>query len=197
MTKSVFIVTSGCWDDYSIDAVFLDREVADKYCLVHNEVYNSRLERDTKYEEYEVEEWPAGNWDAEEVAREHYVCYKYVDTGEIKSEHSTFLPERPEILFIDYPIPDKPDGGGFFNRKGRKYIGGNSYVSEEHAREIAEDRRGVLLEEKATGLRDENFDKIIEPMTMVGIMQAYSGGEASISIEEMESAIKTLKRGET
>lgn len=41
----VYIVTSGCYSDYSIDAVFTDRKKAEMYCAIHNE------------EDQDIEEW--------------------------------------------------------------------------------------------------------------------------------------------
>jgi len=41
----VYIVTSGCYSDYSIDAVFTDRKKAEMYCAIHN------------VEDQDIEEW--------------------------------------------------------------------------------------------------------------------------------------------
>lgn len=45
----IYIVTSGCYSDYGINAVFTDKELAEKYCTAHN-----------KYpDEYCIEEYEA------------------------------------------------------------------------------------------------------------------------------------------
>lgn len=46
---TIYIVTSGAYSDYSIDAVFLDRALADEYCRLDKE-------RDS-YDPARVEEW--------------------------------------------------------------------------------------------------------------------------------------------
>ena len=166
MVANIFIVTSGRYDDYDVNRVFSKLADARRYCDVHNS--------GSEYEDYEVEEWPVDDWDTEEIARTLYTCYIYIDTGEVRSESNHISVERPEVRHIEYTIRDKPLGYGFLHLDGRKYVGGNSYVSKEHALEIAADRRAIILAEQAAGLRDENYDKIIVPMTMVGIMKAYS-----------------------
>ena len=166
MVTNIFIVTSGRCDDCGVDRVFSKRPDAQRYCDVHN--------NGSKYEDYEVEEWPVDDWDTEEIARTLYTCYIYIDTGEVKSESDHINVERPEVRHIEYMIRDKPLGSGWRSSIGRRYIGGNSYASKEHALKIAADRRTIILAEQADGLRDENYDKIIEPMTMVEIMEAYN-----------------------
>lgn len=45
----IYIATSGCYSDYSIDAVFTDRKKAEMYCAIHNQV-------DQDIEEWETED---------------------------------------------------------------------------------------------------------------------------------------------
>ncbi len=168
----VFIVTSGCYSDYGIDKVFLDEPAAQKYCDVHNEG------RGKYHDDYEIEEWPLDDWDTEEIMRTYYTCYLFIDNGEIKSQYSNNVVERPEVRHNDHIIRDNPEVGGYVDHgKSRRIVGGNSYISAEHALKIAADRRTIILAETAEGIRDENFCKIMEPMSMVGIMQEYSNKE--------------------
>ena len=165
----VFIVTSGCYSDYGIDKVFLDNVTAQKYCDVHNEG------RGKYHDDYVVEEWPLDDWDTEEISRTLYTCYLFIDNGEIKSESDRINIERPEVRHIEYVLRDTPMIGAYNKGKGRRYVGGNSYISAKHALKIAADRRTIILAETAEGIRDENYCKIIIPLTMEELRNEYNG----------------------
>ena len=47
---TIYLVTSGEYSDYHIDAVFADKEKAERFCALKNNEYND-------YNEYEIEEW--------------------------------------------------------------------------------------------------------------------------------------------
>ena len=166
----MFIVTSGCYSDYGIDKVFIDNVTAQKYCDVHNK-------GQSKYhDDYVVEEWPLDDWDTEEIMRTHYMCYLFIDNGEIKSQYSNNIVERPEVRHNDHIMRDKPEVGGYVGHgKSRRIVGGNSYISPEHALKIAADRRTIILAETAEGIRDENYCKIIIPLTMAELRKEYNG----------------------
>jgi len=142
--KKVFVVSEGCYSDYHICAIFDDEELAKKYCEVHK----------ARHSDYECEEWPVNDWDTEEIARTHYQCWLFIVTGEIKTEMATDAFERPELRLIEYPTcPSK----GY---SSNPVVYGNSFVSKEHARKIASDRRTILLAEKAEGIRNDRFIRI-------------------------------------
>jgi virulence-associated protein VagC len=48
--KQIFIVTSGCYSDYSIRAVFSTKEAAERYCQFHSPV-------DYDFDKHQVEVW--------------------------------------------------------------------------------------------------------------------------------------------
>jgi len=154
MKSNVFVVTEGCYSDYHICAIFDSEELAKKYCDVHG----------VKYSDYEYDEWPINDWDTEEIARKHYKCWMYIESGEIKTEFVADEVARPELRLVGHPLD--PIKATRFYTKGltspslAPYIYGNSYISKEHARKVASDRRTILLAERAEGIRDENFIRV-------------------------------------
>lgn len=51
-SPTVYVVTSGCYSEYSIRAVFLDKAAAEKFTELAN--------RTADYRTYSIEEWPVG-----------------------------------------------------------------------------------------------------------------------------------------
>ena len=143
--KKAFVVTEGVYSDYHICAMFDDEELAKKYCEVHK----------AKWSDYEYEEWPINDWDVEEIAKTHYQCWMYLDNGEIKTENNTVRVVSPKLRTDKYDVEEKP-----MSWNTRFYTYGNSYVSKEHARKIASDRRTILLAEKAEGIRNDRFIRV-------------------------------------
>lgn len=52
----IYIITSGSYSDYSIDTVFLDKELAEEYVDKHNNCGDEYYHDDTVIEEYSIEE---------------------------------------------------------------------------------------------------------------------------------------------
>ena len=53
----IYVVTSGCYSDYGIRGVFLDKEKAELYCKYHSGCYDDfRVEEYDTADEYEPEE---------------------------------------------------------------------------------------------------------------------------------------------
>lgn len=68
MANQVFVVTSGCWSDYMINAVFSTREKAEEYIsvVVHNSGH------DFNYDGYDIETY---DLDVEQPKKLEYVKY--------------------------------------------------------------------------------------------------------------------------
>lgn len=127
----IYIVTSGSYSDYSINAVFLDKEQADKYCD------HANLINDSASVEVFDEGWPGEA--AGMVAKRYYRAVVTVLTGELHSySHEFYTWARPEdkswCMEFDCSADKIP-----YN------IEVLSYVSEEHAKKVAVEKRQEII----------------------------------------------------
>ena len=133
--KKKYIVTSGDHDDYSINAVFSTKELADEYVAKMNT--------------------PGGDWDKprieeyiidsenDVVVRELFAAEIDVDTGEIKScsrgligvVHPNYVPEVMRF--------DRPD---YTTKTNKVVLLAQSYESQEHANSMAKEARNRYLD---------------------------------------------------
>jgi hypothetical protein len=131
---TVYLVTSGEYSDYHIDAVFSTRELAETYI---------EASKGMPYADYpQIEEW-AVNAEAGKVAREAWTANILLDTGEIRGEAREKLLARPRARKVE----------------GRLYpwnpgISPTSYtalslVSAAHARKLAVEFRQAWLRKQA------------------------------------------------
>lgn len=120
---TVYIVTHGEYSDYGIDAVFSDREKADRFA--------AELEKAVDGQRVQVAEWTVDE-KAEAFARPIYLCYIDRDgNAEIGAPRYMFVSERyTKMLACD---------------SGRCY--GESAVSAEHAMKLAVEARQKWLRE--------------------------------------------------
>ena len=72
--KKIYIVTSGEYSDYGIDAVFTDKELAEKFI---------------KEQKGEIEVWEANEYTKIPQNRDVYQVIIYVDNGEIQGTEKT------------------------------------------------------------------------------------------------------------
>lgn len=137
--QKVYVVTSGVYSGYGIDAIFSTPELANKYCDVYsNDHYNGKRE---------VTIYDIDAWNTEEIVRKKYATYVGIKTGRVEDL------VRSAIASPEERTPKKSHWVDCFNGK----VAGESYVSQEHARKIAFDYRTRVLAEQAEGLRDEHF----------------------------------------
>jgi hypothetical protein len=60
----VYVVTSGCYSDYGIEAVFSDREAASRYCKLRNA---DMSDGGSDSHDYRIEEWPVDEEPVEDL----------------------------------------------------------------------------------------------------------------------------------
>ncbi len=161
----VYIVTSGCYSDYSIEAAFSTRELADRYCVVHN--------HGTVSGSYQVEDIELDTWDQTEISRDLFSVALVVETGEEwpdpdysnkpRYPHTQRVVAQPQLRTTGNPASIQPGYtlGATGYRPVEKIVPtrviGRSYISHEHARKIAADYRTRLLWERSEGMRDAKF----------------------------------------
>ena len=138
--KTVYIVTEGCYSDYTICKVFSKRPFAERYCVVHP---------DSEIEEYEMD-----SWDQESIMRKYYSAAVVIETGEM-------------IDSCDGSAEGVPSDRVLYRGDGPYHYGNNrigvsacSFVSREHALKMATDFRTKVLAERAEGMRDERYNLI-------------------------------------
>lgn len=126
---TVYIVTRGCYSDYEICAVSLDKTKAEKLAKVYT----------TRYDEASVEEWET---DTE------------ADIHALNGRHPysvTFYPdEEPSVYKIDYVVPDfKPCVREIKYARRGMCLDVQVYATDEAAAlKIASDKRAQYLAEK-------------------------------------------------
>lgn len=117
---NVYLVTSGEYSDYSIDAVFSTMDLAKAWIALHQNP-----------EEYSVEPWEV---DKERDAREITIwrCGILLDTGEIIERGHGWaeicVPFRGRVIQNAVPVP-------FYNRRLVTRV--ESGISAKHARKLA------------------------------------------------------------
>ncbi len=96
----IFVVTSGCYSDYSIEKIFTTREAAEKYCASENakKAWPS-LDNEDEFgvsnweNECRVEEYPVDNVQfvlTEKPMKERYIYTRYQDKEYFTSYGTTY-----------------------------------------------------------------------------------------------------------
>src|SRR5579885_931253 len=132
--KSVYIVTKGQYYDYGIDSVFSKKEEADRYAaeLAH-----------TTRELVRVEEWAIDTM-AEMVARKCWHVNLDISTGQF----CLYGFSRGEDYRESTELAKPEQRSGDFNAAGSLHwanVGATSFVSPEHAKKLAVERRQEIL----------------------------------------------------
>ena len=121
----VYVVSHGDYSSYSVDAVFTNKEMAEKFCAVHNK-YGG-------WADYDYEEWETDECDIQTINAEHNIGYEYnFDTkGDLK-----FPNYNPHLIIGDDEKVHASSYGyhTFVIADGR---------SEEQCRKIACDRMAL------------------------------------------------------
>lgn len=134
---TVYLVTSGCYSDYRVDAAFSSRKIAQNYI-------DKRLEKDHSYRDSGIEEY-----EIDALAKSEHFDVWYVrmwlDDGSViwKNQQSVFEPKYRSRL---------DNRGGTYS--DRPIIDATSSVSEEHAIKIAAEERQRYLREQAQGIEN-------------------------------------------
>jgi hypothetical protein len=130
MGKTIYVVTTGCYSDYRIQAVFDDKPMAEAWVAE----YNKERKKDDAYAAM-IEEYPL-NEQAGYIRRNLYCCAISLATGDIdlESDYATSM-ASPHA------------------RAGEIDVYSNSalaesYVSAEHARKLAIEARQKHLREQ-------------------------------------------------
>ena len=168
--KIVYIVTSGSYSDYHIDAAFTTMDLAARYVDVHN---HGQLDGD-----YEIEELELDTWDQTEISREMFSVALVAETGaeftdedykgdpmyprteKVVAQQNLRTPNYPALIQQGYRL------GVTELRDVEKivptYVIGRSFISHDHARKVAADYRTRMLLERSDGMRDGNFKWIAQ-----------------------------------
>lgn len=137
--KSVYVVTSGAYSDYRIQAVFSSRKLAQAWIDLHN--YQGSWENPN---EFNIEPWGVDELKEAEVF-DVYSCGIMLETGQIIEQHCVrklVLPFRGHLLQHSTAVP---------LYKGAKVSRVESGVSADHARKLAiEARQRWLRDEKVS-----------------------------------------------
>lgn len=133
--EKVYVVTDGWYSDYSIKAIFSDKEVAEKYKQVHG--YDN-----------DIEEWPVNNWDTNEIMRTLYSVAIDIESGKERGFDPRY--KRSVVALPGVRTPTPPclvDIKGFTNGYINPYssITGRSFISYDHALKVAADKRTMIL----------------------------------------------------
>ena len=143
--KSVFVVTEGCYSDYTIEAVFSTRKLADMYVQRHQMV--SRWTQD-----WRVEEWPLDAWNKREVPRTVWSVCIDLKSGKITDRDSQTVLALPRAripmnLRVTAEVLSNPPR----DMKGGRHICVGSLVSVAHAEKLAAEARQKWLRMKTSG----------------------------------------------
>ena len=128
----VFVVTSGIYSDYSINAIFSTKELAEENCNKFNNDTNS-------YEHRSVEEWDV-DFEKDFDWNFQYQCMINVKTGDFFNEYES----RKYDSWTDKPFSVCNSGLRVFSHK-----------NAEHARKLAMEARQAYLR-KQTEVKSEN-----------------------------------------
>ncbi|RDJ35337.1 MAG: hypothetical protein DWQ19_11015 [Crenarchaeota archaeon] len=142
----IYIVTNGTYSDYSIKAVFTDKEKAYKYLedvkLVHGD------------DNAQVEEWEADQ-ETEKIPRQYWISIIYLPTGEITEQDTSgrYCFAKPNDRVVESTWKATFNGNGDFNDikewmgtiRSEDYwpntVKVQSLVSQEHANKLAAEAR--------------------------------------------------------
>lgn len=123
----IYIVTDGCYSDYNIEAVFLDKEKAYNYAKLH-------CSEDGEVEEFETLD-----------------DYYKIITPKIIEYYTITLTTRGELIsctkHVYEQFPDMKDFQETFHTHGKKFVYDIVADSEEKAIKIARDKRAQYLAE--------------------------------------------------
>ena len=145
--EEVYVITSGEYSDYSINAVTVSKERAEKLKKYYSRNYHNG---DAEIETYKIDE-PYENLD-DLIPVYHVRIDRY---GKCFCIHETWMHEKTKKLIEDTPSYIKLSLGGELVTKPSPY-GGDDYFTfhwygaakdEEHALKIAQDKRAELLEQ--------------------------------------------------
>ncbi len=129
MAKHVYVVTSGCYSDYGIEAVFDDREMAQKFI----DAFNTK----DRWDEMNIENWelnPFGKLIKENCKPYFLRIDKDGNTSDIRIENSS------------YGFGNEDNNGMGFDINGNLYL--HVFGKDEaHAVKIANERRTTLIAE--------------------------------------------------
>lgn len=92
----VYVITSGCYSDYHINRVFIDRDKAELYCAMVNKDFN--------HEAVEIEEYETSDDDIEGKLDKHYM-FRITDGQEEPTECECIYrlsPKNKNQVYIDY-----------------------------------------------------------------------------------------------
>lgn len=130
----VYVVTSGCYSDYDIEGIFLEKKKAEYFAKFHLNGYNGvKVQKfDTLDDDYVVN-----------VRTIDYYLVKLSDKGEVyKIEKKQYLydPNQKGMEFVNIET--------FHYRKLEGFVGQVIADSEEQAIKIMQDKRAEWLAEK-------------------------------------------------
>lgn len=130
-SKTIYVVTSGSYSDYTISGVFSTKEGADRY-----------ISESSKhcYSEDRVEEFQLDS-ESEKIMRTVWWAYCSVPTGEVVACYCSKGMANKNHRVDDW------DGDSIDNQKAN--VLACSYVSEEHAIKVAVERRQEVLRRRA------------------------------------------------
>lgn len=134
---TVYVVTSGERKDYSVDGVFSTRKLAESYVELHSRL---DVEQGLAETHWEIDEWLLDNG-LNDVLVNCYKCTIIVETGDI-DEHSWH--ERMDESDAQALIPSVSEYGDM--------CVSNSYVSAEHARELAAEARERVIAQRTVSI---------------------------------------------
>ena len=147
MSKTIYIVTEGCYSDYGIRAVFSEKGLAERYCTVHQNA--------------EIEEYEMDSWDQDSIMRKYYSVSLVIETGEVINAGNTGMAEAAPSARVLY------EGNGPYRYSNNRIgVAASSFISPEHAMKLATDHRTKMLIEHDEGLRDDKYNLIEK----VGVM---------------------------
>jgi len=136
--KTIYIVTNGTYSDYSIGAVFSDREKAEVYLAEVKKIDD---------DEAKIEEWPVDEQD-EKIARQYWVSFIDPISGEIEHNNPLYFP-GPRYQWATPNqktgrcdnINDFPYSTGYIPNQ----ITFTSFISQEHADKLAIEARQEFI----------------------------------------------------
>jgi hypothetical protein len=134
IVETVYVVTSGCYSDYSIEAIFSSKEKAEKY-MADMKSFKGWTDFNA------VSEWVLDE-EAGKVVRMQWRAAINLSTGKLESEDSSMALNSPEA---------RGAGKVFENQKypQNSYAHGWSCVSAEHAAKLAVEARQEWLAKKS------------------------------------------------
>jgi hypothetical protein len=134
MGKTIYVVTTGCYSDYRIQAVFDDKPMAEAWVAEHNKDYDKDDDYAARIEKYPLNE------QAGYIRRNLYCCAISLATGDVTHESnfegSLASPHARAGEINVYPNPNCNEAVA------------ESYVSAEHARKLAVEARQKHLREQ-------------------------------------------------